>query len=357
MGAGMAAATAGSMDRADRFAGLLLGTALGDSLGLPYEGLARGRAARLRRGGPLGHRLLPGRRGLVSDDAEHACMTAQALLASGGEAAAFARSLAWRLRGWLAALPGAAGWGTLRAIVKLWLGFPPGRSGVASAGNGPAMRAPVIGAWAADDPARLAALVAASTRMTHADPRAQQGALAVALAAAHATRGGGGGARFVDELRGRLDDPELDEALARLPRHLARGAPAAEVADELGLAAGVTGYIHHTVPAALYVWLRHRGDFRAAVEAAVGLGGDTDTVGAIVGALAGADAGAAGLPPQWLRGLADWPRSTRWIGALGARLATGGRPLPLWWPALPLRNAAFLVVIVAHGVRRLLPPY
>jgi len=55
---------------------------------------------------------------------------------------AFARSLAWRLRGWLAAPPAAVGWGTLRAIVKPWVGFPPRAGGVRSAGNGAAMRAP-----------------------------------------------------------------------------------------------------------------------------------------------------------------------------------------------------------------------
>jgi hypothetical protein len=44
--------------------------------------------------------------------------------------------LARRLRGWLAAMPAAVGFGTLRAILKLWMGFPPSRSGVRSAGNG-----------------------------------------------------------------------------------------------------------------------------------------------------------------------------------------------------------------------------
>ena len=40
-------------------------------------------------------------RGMVSDDTEHACMTAQALLASAGDPDLFARDLAWRLRLWL----------------------------------------------------------------------------------------------------------------------------------------------------------------------------------------------------------------------------------------------------------------
>ena len=77
----------------ERFTGLLLGTAVGDSLGLPREGLSRHRAMRLYPG-DLRQRLIA-RRGMLSDDTEHACMTAQALLASGDEAPDFARVLAW----------------------------------------------------------------------------------------------------------------------------------------------------------------------------------------------------------------------------------------------------------------------
>src|SRR5690348_7851211 len=94
----------------DRFTGLLLGTAVGDSLGIPREGLSRRRAARMY---PALEQRLVVRRGMLSDDTEHACMTAQALLAAGEDPATFARSLAWKLRWWLAALPPAIGFGTL----------------------------------------------------------------------------------------------------------------------------------------------------------------------------------------------------------------------------------------------------
>ncbi len=62
---------------------------------------------------------------------------------------------------------------------------------------------------------------------------------------------------------------------------------------------------------AVYAWLRHYGDFRATLEAALDCGGDTDTVGAIAGALAGATTGAAAIPEPWLRGIIDWPRSLK----------------------------------------------
>src|SRR3954454_23969296 len=91
----------------DRIAGMLLGTAVGDALGLPREGLSPGRARRMF-GSEVRHRLFFGR-GMTSDDTEHACMTAQALLASRGDVRQFARSLAWRLRGWVLALPAGVG--------------------------------------------------------------------------------------------------------------------------------------------------------------------------------------------------------------------------------------------------------
>src|SRR5581483_3062750 len=83
--------------------GAILGTAVGDALGLPYENLSRRRGVRLL-GEPDRHRFFFGR-GMVSDDTEHTCLVAQALLASGGDAERFSRQLGWRLRWWLLSLP------------------------------------------------------------------------------------------------------------------------------------------------------------------------------------------------------------------------------------------------------------
>ncbi len=337
----------------DRITGLLLGTAVGDSLGLPREGLSARRAARLY--GPLRQQLVLGH-GMLSDDTEHACMTAQALLAAGDDPDRFARGLARRLRWWLLALPAAVGWGTLRAIVRSWIGFSPSRSGVRSAGNGAAMRAPIIGAWL-DDPDRIAAFVAASTRITHRDPRAAAGALAIALAAHHAVRAATiDRAAILADIRARIGDRELLGALDRVEDALVRGHDPARLAADLGLARGVTGYVHHTVPICLHAWLRSPYDFRRVVGDVIALGGDADTTGAIAGALAGATVGAAAIPSDWLA-IADWPRSVGWIRALGAQVHARGRPLRSWWPAIPLRNAAFLAIVLATGLRRLLPPY
>ena len=86
----------------DRLAGILLGTAVGDSVGLPAEGLSPSRRQRLLPGS-WRHRFLLGR-GMISDDTEHTLMVAQSLLTHPDDATAFGRSLAWRLR-WRLAPP------------------------------------------------------------------------------------------------------------------------------------------------------------------------------------------------------------------------------------------------------------
>src|SRR5262249_20150119 len=156
------------------------------------DGVPGRRAGRIFGGPPLRQQFLPGR-GMMSDDTEHSCMVGQALLRAPQDADRFARSLAWRLRLWLLGLPAGIGRATLSAILKLWGGFGPRRSGVWSAGSGPAMRAALLGACLGDDPARLRAYVQASTRLTHTDPRAERGALLVALAAHQGRQQGAAG--------------------------------------------------------------------------------------------------------------------------------------------------------------------
>jgi len=215
---------------------------------------------------------------------------------------------------------------------------------------------------------RRQAFVRASSRLTHTDPRAFVAALAVAEAAAWAARQTDPAARPGNGLLASLrnlapEDSEWNALLARLEQALASGRSVLEFAQDLGLARGVTGYAYHTVPVALFAWMRHAGDFRASLEAALDCGGDTDTVGAILGGLAGAHIGAEGIPPEWIRGICDWPRSVRLLEAVAARLAAQqaeGRPLgpvPYAWPVIPLRNILFLAIVLAHGFRRLLPPY
>jgi ADP-ribosylglycohydrolase len=357
-------------DRGDQVLGAILGTAVGDALGLPRENMSRTRGSRMCGGPPLRHQFVFGH-GMISDDTEHTCMVAQALLRAPNDADGFARSLAWRLRFWLLGLPAGVGLATLRAVGKLWLGFSPANSGVFSAGNGPAMRAAILGVCLGQNRDLLRAYIRASTRLTHTDPKAERGAYLVALAAHHGALHGPDGVRadaFFQEVRATAADldAELIALLGKVEDHLKQNATAVEFADALGLHRGVTGYIYHSVPVALYCWLRHPGNFRLAVEEVINLGGDTDSTAAIVGGIAGATVGAGGIPEEWLSGIWEWPRSVAWMRALALRLAnqfsTEGsgaaqKTQPLFWPGLIPRNLMFLLIVLLHGFRRLLPPY
>lgn len=346
----------------DKLQGVMLGTAVGDALGLPAEGMASSRIQR-KWPGQWRHRFLFGR-GMISDDTEHTLFVAQAILSHSTNIEAFQKSLAWKLRLWLLGVPAGIGLATLRATLKLWVGFSAETSGVYSAGNGPAMRSAIIGAYFAEDPVRRKEFVLASTRMTHTDPRAQVAALAVAEAAAWTLVEP---KLAQDDWLGRLEklssDPEWVAICAKLAEALRSGRSVTQFAADLGLTQGVTGYAYHTVPVALYAFLRHSDDFRGALESVLNCGGDTDTVGAITGALCGIRVGERGIPQEWLREFWDWPRSRNVLLRVGKCLAEqkalGGQngPVRYFWPGLLLRNAAFAVTVLAHGFRRLLPPY
>lgn len=347
----------------DRLAGSLLGTAVGDAIGLPYEGLSRRRVLRRLRA-PLRHRFVFGR-GMVSDDTEHACIVAQALIATADRPECFQADLARRLRWWLLMLPAGTGCATAVSILRLWCGFAPERSGVRSAGNGPLMRAPLLGAAVHDD-AELVRLVRDSTRITHTDPRAEWCALAVALATREAARSDHPDAeRYLDSVIAHLmpHSPEIVELTRRTIESASRGQSTLDYAADLGLERGVSGFVLHTTPIVLHAWMSHPGDLRQAVAAVIQCGGDTDTTAAIVGGIVGAGVGRSGIPADWLSGLLEWPRTAEWMQRLAEQLAESleegnpGRPpsLPAW--GVLLRNVAFLCVVLAHGTRRLLPPW
>lgn len=91
--------------------------------------------------------------------------------------------------------------------------------------------------------------------------------------------------------------------------------------------------------------------------------GDADTVGAITGALAGMVTGEAGIPVSWIDGIADWPRSPALLRRVADAVACVidgqiehfSKPIRYFYPAVPIRNIFFLLIILVHGLCRLLP--
>ena len=334
--------------------GSLLGTAVGDALGLPSEGLSRAQIA--RRWSGIRHRLIFGK-GMFSDDTEHTLMVASALLRHRDDPTAFQRALGWKLRWWLLALPAGVGLSTAKAIVRLWIGFPATRSGVRSAGNGAAMRSAILGVMFREDAAKRREFVLAACRLTHTDPRAEESAILVAeaavLAASKAPE-----SEALAILRSQVVTDEMQTRFAKLEAALAVGISVPGYASDIGCSHGVSGFASNTVAVALFAWLRHRGQFEAAVRSVIECGGDTDTVAAITGGICGAEVGEAGIPSEWIDGICDWPRSVNFVRRLAKALATGAtRPPQFMWPAILPRNLCFLITVLLHGFRRLLSPY
>ena len=343
--------------------GCLLGTAIGDAFGLPYEGLSKQRQTKLFPN--LKNHNFIFNKGMISDDTEHTCMVAQSLIVSAGNTSIFTKQLAYRLRWWLLGLPAGIGSATLKSIIKLWLGFPPHKSGVFSAGNGAAMRSTIIGVCYGDDIQKLKELVRISTRLTHTDIKAELGALAVALAAYLSSQKliiypqayyeklknliGSEQVEFLSLIKQACDSAELGENTQYF-------------AANIGLSKGITGYIYHTVPVVIQTWLKYQQDYKTAILEIVRCGGDTDTTAAILGGIIGAAVGKDGIPQQWLNNLWEYPRNIEWIELLGTRLAecqrnTKQSSLPISVYGVFLRNILFLLIVVFHGFRRLFPPY
>jgi ADP-ribosylglycohydrolase len=338
----------------DRLAGTLLGTALGDALGLPVEGMAPEAVA--RRFGQIQNFRLLGRTGFVSDDTEQAALVAQSLARHSDDAEACVRDFRRALLGWSLRLPWGAGSATLRACARIALGLP--RSGIHSAGNGAAMRAPILGVFFSDRPEERRRFGRAVATVTHLDERAIEGALYSAeMAAACALRSPG--AHLFDcyeEARQVASEPSFRAALDCAAK-LARGqSPTAEAARVLG----TSGFVLHTAAFASFCFLRCGGEPLRALTEVVNAGGDADTAGAVLGAWLGALHGESALPQDLLYRIHDGPFGPTHLRGLAHCLAQirAGRicPVPGYSvPAALLRNTLLLPVILAHGFRRLLP--
>lgn len=333
---------------APRILGLLLGTAIGDALGLPYEGLPE--AVTARRSEPTSRYRLLGSRGFVSDDTEQSMLVAQSLLRGGEHDAQCIAAFRRAMVGWFLRLPFGIGGATLRSCLRLTIGVRP--SGDASAGNGAMMRASVLGACLPKESERRRNLGHRLAELTHRDPRAIAGALFAAELAALCLA-----AETPQENRRRL----LQQALAALENSdaaeaISAGIAAAELEMPLPQAVqllGNTGFVLHSLGLCSYLFARFGDEPMTAIEAAIFAGGDTDTHAAIVGGWVGALHGAGALPQDLTSRLQAGPFGGAHIAAMARAIAEGNAPPRFSWVWALLRNLALYPVILGHGFRRI----
>jgi len=299
----------------DRVRGALIGTALGDAMGAPFEGRARVERGEVET-------LLESTSTLTWTDDTHMALTlGEAVVVAGDDLDAealgdlFARAYrAEPWRGYGAGPPqvfamAEAGRSYLDAAASLF-------AGTGSYGNGAAMRAAPAGIAAGGDLARAARLAGIQARVTHAHPEGVDGAVVVACGVTTLLEAP---ADPVAALTGVLHHLATDAFRAPMRRVLEAAGPAERLAVARAVGSGVAA--RASVPAAvaayLAAWASHPGDGVEAIVTAVTLGGDTDTVAAMAGALTGAHLGASGLPER----LVSRIEQRRRIEALADRLA------------------------------------
>jgi ADP-ribosyl-[dinitrogen reductase] hydrolase len=149
-----------------------------------------------------------------------------------------------------------------------------------------------------------------------------------------------------------VSDPSLRSAIER-------GIALAEQQCELHTAAhqlGTTGFVIHTLGFASYIFARWGDNGMMALQQTIAAGGDTDSIGAIVGAWCGARLGSAWIPNELMERLNDGPFGPSHLRGLARDVAERRGLVTRYSPMLAmLRNLALYPVVLAHGFRRLVP--
>ena len=311
----------------DRMAGSLAGVAIGDAMGMPCEFLTR-EEIRARYGwldrfvapdvSHFHHGMCAGR---ITDDTEQTIALIGALDRHSRitpETAAEAY-LKWAddCNAWQSTVMGPS---TRRALERLKAGEDPRTTGSSGDTVGAAMRVAPIGLVNAGRLAEAAEECYMSCLPTHGVNIAIGGACAVACAVAcalgatlAADTGVIGeildaavwGAQYGEARGAKWAGASVAARIRLAQRIVAESRCAGEALDALYETCGVGMLPTELVPSAMGIIALYGTDCAKAVETAVNMGGDADTLASIVGAVTGALCGIGGFPAEWVRTVED----------------------------------------------------
>jgi ADP-ribosyl-[dinitrogen reductase] hydrolase len=283
----------------ERAVGSVLGLALGDALGAPFEFR---RAHEVPSPIPAFELAWMGLApGSWTDDTAMARNLWSSLVERGGELDL--EDVLRRHVAWISSDPPDAGVLTRRSLAMVAPGRPldegarlvwEQRGPEVSAGNGSVMYCAPLGVAYANRAEELHDLAPALSALTHWDGRCRTACRAVTLAVAALVRGERG-EPAVRAALGAVEDAEGGEELA----HLVDAA-----GTERPIDGPDRGFCLFTAGVALRAAAQER-PFEEGLLEVVALGGDTDTNAAVAGALLGALHGQGALPPAWLARLAQ----------------------------------------------------
>jgi poly(ADP-ribose) glycohydrolase ARH3 len=284
-----------------KFLGSLVGTAVGDALGAPFEGCYRVSIEEIKLAAEK-RRIL-----IYTDDTHMMIGVAQSLVRckgfDGGDMAqTFIRNYELDpFRGY--------GPGPPRVFQLIKSGEPWDKAALSlyrggSYGNGAAMRIAPVGVFYHDRPEALEDVTHKSSQITHAHNLGREGAVLQAHAIALATNLEPSSPFSRGDFLARLATYSKEDIYrARLGKMeaLLGEKDKGRIVAELGN--GIEAF--NSVPAAIFSFLLHYDSFSEAVLDAISLGGDTDTIGAMTGAISGAYLGVESIPDAWKEKLED----------------------------------------------------
>lgn len=282
---------------------VMVGLAIGDALGMPYETLDEtvhdGLATWDGSFQPGTFHNLP--RGHFTDDTEMATCLAESLVANHGFVG---EDVAARYLRWSQGTPHGMGGTTRSAMRALHAGASWENSGVVfvnpeEVGSGPAMRCAPLGAQRARTVTEqwLPAVCFLDAAITHVHPEAYASSMAIAMAVNLAADDWPPSPIIIKVLAAlcNMHDGEstlVYQELKRVRDAIQSGKP---------FTTSCRGNARSITSSAIYCALSTRS-FRDGVVAAVKLGGDADTRGAIAGAILGARFGLEGIPEEYTFG-------------------------------------------------------
>jgi ADP-ribosylglycohydrolase len=274
-------------------AGSVLGLALGDALGAPFERRRRHEIPR-----PLRPLELPSGAGRPGSTTDATAMARNLTRSLGAVGALDPDDLMARHLAWFSADPRGVESTVRRVLTRVAVGAPAAQAALAvwehrgpevSAGNGSVMYCSPLGVAYANRPDMLITLAPELSGLTHHDERCRSAVLAVTLCAAALIRGEDPAGAVASSLAAVVEGPG---------------------GEELEYLTGAVGTDRHVdgpdqgfclFAAAAGLQAASRGEaFGPGLLRVVAFGGDASTNAAVAGALLGARHGLAALPRDWL---------------------------------------------------------
>ena len=308
------------VDLLDKYQGCLLGVAIGDTLGHPFEGKLRSQIYNFFDDFDEFIQKNKSIFRTYTDDTQLTLHTAEALIKGDGFKLEYFIDEYIK---WLDDPPIGPGYGCISSIRNLKSGIPWKEAASNSGGNGTAMRIAPIGLFYHKDLKALKTNAIRSSVITHSHPAASAGAVVIANAISFLLEKDPERGFSVDDffhviiksIANSQDEiwEEFITILNKLKSNL-------EIPIESGLIkfsqAGVKSpyfieqylgqaFVHpytiSTVICAIFIFLKRLSSFRECIFELATVGGDSDTVGAIGGSLAGSYFGLQKIPPDLIK--------------------------------------------------------